>query len=539
MATLTVAVAGATLFLLYEKAYDRQLQWLNETAQSNASYMDAIAEHELETHNQDFGHAFERTINQTRAAHRHLASISVDTSYVVAGEKNGQLTFILHHDAPSSTLRPIATAIKSIYATPFRRGLQGDSGILVGVDSDGSDAIFAYAPVPYLNVVVVIKRNLQSFRQPFIKAGVVAAGTGLIFIVIASLFFVRIGNPLIVSEEINRSQLQTVLNTIVDGVLTCDPNGRITSFNGAAESIFGYTEAEVLNQNIAILVPTDTAELHNAYMQQHSQGDAVLLHGITGFSREVMGQHRNGTVFPVDIAISENIINGATVFTAIVRDITQRKHIEAELNKHRLNLEEKIAQRTADLAEANAQLSRLARLDSLTGLANRRVFDETIEQEMRRSQRLNIPLTLLMCDIDYFKNYNDSLGHLAGDECLKTVAALIQSQFKRAGEVAVRYGGEEFAVILPSVATPDAQGMAKGLLIALEQLNIPHPSSSISKQLTLSVGIATSHQGHLTEKDQLINAADQALYQAKTNGRNQVAWFKEQTPLPKTQPPHS
>ena len=134
-----------------------------------------------------------------------------------------------------------------------------------------------------------------------------------------------------------------------------------------------------------------------------------------------------------------------------------------------------------------------------------------------------------MCDIDSFKLYNDYYGHPQGDECLKQVAKVLQDTFNRAGELSTRYGGEEFAIILPSITRAEAEQQAHRLINNLENTKIPHAPGSPRPYVTISVGIAQfSTQQHINSRHALLEAADQALYQAKMNGRNQLAWATEE-----------
>lgn len=172
------------------------------------------------------------------------------------------------------------------------------------------------------------------------------------------------------------------------------------------------------------------------------------------------------------------------------------------------------------LEKANQQLQRLASSDGLTGLANRRLFDLRLQQEWRRLARDNQSLSLILCDVDYFKAYNDTYGHQAGDRCLQGIARLLQSVINRPADLAARYGGEEFALILPNTQLSGAVHIAKRLQAEVAQAAIAHQSSSVSPYVTLSLGI--SCQIPLPKHDPLllIEAADQALYQAKAEGRS-------------------
>ncbi|MEO1799473.1 MAG: diguanylate cyclase [Cyanobacteria bacterium J06629_2] len=157
-------------------------------------------------------------------------------------------------------------------------------------------------------------------------------------------------------------------------------------------------------------------------------------------------------------------------------------------------------------------------------MANRRRFDEYITQEWSRCAREREYLSLLLCDVDYFKAYNDTYGHQAGDSCLYEVAKGIERAVKRPADVAFRYGGEEFAVILPHTEGQGAIRVAEEIHEQIQQLRIPHSSSQVSEYVTLSVGISSIIPDTRTSPHNLISAADSALYDAKLKGRNRVIY---------------
>jgi diguanylate cyclase (GGDEF)-like protein/PAS domain S-box-containing protein len=194
--------------------------------------------------------------------------------------------------------------------------------------------------------------------------------------------------------------------------------------------------------------------------------------------------------------------------------------------RHRLILKSQEAE--LNLVNANRILSKQAFHDALTGLPNRRAFDHGLLQEFDRAQRHNFSVCLLMCDIDFFKLYNDHFGHSQGDVCLQQVARVLQSTFNRAGELCTRYGGEEFAIILPAINHQEATQQANRLLKNLLNAKILHAPSSQQTYLTMSIGIAKLNpRRQYSNVQALIDAADKALYFAKENGRNQLAWAKE------------
>jgi len=175
-----------------------------------------------------------------------------------------------------------------------------------------------------------------------------------------------------------------------------------------------------------------------------------------------------------------------------------------------------------DLARANEELRKLAALDGLTGIANRRRFDEGIQAEWSRGRRRQSPLALLLCDVDHFKLYNDQLGHPAGDLCLKKVAAVLTGQLKRPADLAARYGGEEFALLLPDTDLAGALRVGEACRAGLQQLALPHPGAPCG-HVTMSMGVACLVPGEDDSLEDLVARADAALYDAKRGGRNRVA----------------
>jgi two-component system chemotaxis family response regulator WspR len=173
------------------------------------------------------------------------------------------------------------------------------------------------------------------------------------------------------------------------------------------------------------------------------------------------------------------------------------------------------------LAAANIELQRLAALDALTGIANRRRFDETMLLEWQRGQRERAPLSLLMCDIDFFKHFNDSYGHPAGDLCLKRAAAVLTEHLRRPADLVARYGGEEFAIILPDTDGAGAMTVARACVQTLQQLGIENREAEFGV-VTLSIGVATMVPAKPFTAEDLIAAADQAFYAAKRSGRNKA-----------------
>jgi diguanylate cyclase (GGDEF)-like protein len=195
-----------------------------------------------------------------------------------------------------------------------------------------------------------------------------------------------------------------------------------------------------------------------------------------------------------------------------------------------------ITQRTLaefKVQEASRLLEFQAAADGLTGVANRRSFDGTLEQEWKRHERTQSPLSLAMLDVDCFKQYNDQHGHLAGDDCLKAVAKAIQSSLRRPGDSVARYGGEEFVVVLSNTDPAGAASALENALCRVRKLAISHPSSKVGRGIvTVSIGCATVIPSRHDSPTDFLHRADRALYEAKANGRDQVKFFEPQEQAP-------
>jgi diguanylate cyclase (GGDEF)-like protein len=185
--------------------------------------------------------------------------------------------------------------------------------------------------------------------------------------------------------------------------------------------------------------------------------------------------------------------------------------------------------RTDELAEMNKRLEQLSYQDGLTGVANRRLFDDVLKREWRRSARLQVSISLIMIDVDFFKSFNDTHGHLKGDECLKSVASALRNRIRRSGDLVARYGGEEFVIVLPGTDPTGAVTFAEHLRATVEGLGIRHGSSPVAAVVTVSVGVATADLDATEMRmssEELVNAADRALFRAKEQGRNRVCRFE-------------
>ncbi|TGJ99385.1 diguanylate cyclase [Leptospira semungkisensis] len=212
----------------------------------------------------------------------------------------------------------------------------------------------------------------------------------------------------------------------------------------------------------------------------------------------------------------------ANELRARVRSALRLRHEMLQRKQREKDLEEI----TDKLSEAYQALLRVSRTDGLSGIWNRRFFDEILEVEWKRSCRGGKPISLLLLDIDHFKKYNDTYGHQAGDDCIRKVAGVLKDTARRAGDFPARYGGEEFAVILPETDSEKASIVAENIRSKVQELQLTHEASQTSAYVSVSIGISTKTPGK-EEKDSLgfLKEADIALYQAKETGRNRVALY--------------
>jgi diguanylate cyclase (GGDEF)-like protein len=228
-------------------------------------------------------------------------------------------------------------------------------------------------------------------------------------------------------------------------------------------------------------------------------------------------------IFMTALADTEHKIKGLSL--GAVDYITKPFQEEEVLARIRVHLKlhfltRKVIEQSAALQQANQQLMLLANLDGLTEVANRRRFDEYLEQQWQLLAQKQAPITLILCDLDYFKSYNDFYGHQAGDDCLKQVASALGLAARRSEDLVCRYGGEEFALILPNTDFQGAIKVAEITIAEVKKLQIPHAQSLVSPYVTISLGISCQIPSQDFKPKSAIAAADAALYQAKQQGRD-------------------
>ncbi len=264
--------------------------------------------------------------------------------------------------------------------------------------------------------------------------------------------------------------------------------------------------------------------VNNLFEKEHSNHETFSLISLPL-------KNKNETIGVINISHTEPInyttedLKLLTALTSQAASAIQAAQYYDELKEYSYNLEQKVAERTRELQEAKKELERLAITDKLTQLCNRRKFDQYLWQEWQRLAREKLPLSLILCDVDHFKGFNDYYGHLIGDHCLRQVAQVMQSIVKRSTDLVARYGGEEFAIILSNTHELGAMKVAEDVRRSIQRLKIPHHAMGLNQYVTVSLGIATMIPSHENYPELLINAADKGLYQAKHSGRNCCCFY--------------
>ena len=303
-----------------------------------------------------------------------------------------------------------------------------------------------------------------------------------------------------------------------------------------ALSQHGYDVRTVINGRMA-LIAAQTVPPELILMD-------IRMQGMDGYEvcRALKSNSRTSDISVIFVSTLDSVIDKVKAFGAGGVDyITKPFHVQevlARVTTHLTvqRLQTQIKQRNEVLQQevrdriaaesalqvANQKLLSLANTDGLTQLSNRRRFDEYLTQEWSRMNREQQPLSLILCDIDYFKRYNDTYGHQAGDDCLRHISTILQSCAKRSSDVAARYGGEELALILPNTPAAGAIQVAEEIQAKVRQLRYSHANSPSRKYVTLSIGVSTVIPRFDLMPKHLIAATDAALYQAKTEGRDRI-----------------
>lgn len=301
-------------------------------------------------------------------------------------------------------------------------------------------------------------------------------------------------DELLVGSE---KKFRALLESAPDAMVIVNSHGHITLANAQAERMFGYKREELIGQSIRVLIPERLRERHRAHQRSYLR-DAKTRP--MGSGLELHARRKDGSEFPVEISLGPLETDKGTLVSSVIRDITERKRDEALLQ---------------DLADR----------DTLTGLLNRRKFEEGLAKEVALVDRYGGEAAMLLIDIDSLKDVNDTLGHACGDEMIRNVGAVVASRM-RTTDLVARVGGDEFAVLLPRTTEEAARAVAEDLLATIRTQDLVLSGHHVRP--SISVGVAAFEAGAVASDDVMV-AADLGLYEAKDAGRNQVGVFKAPT----------
>lgn len=328
------------------------------------------------------------------------------------------------------------------------------------------------------------------------------ASTYLVSLIISTLwtfgFIIMVNQRLYAESREAKERFELIFNTNPDAVLiTRLDDGRIVSINDGFTALIGFTNVEVIgNTTLELDLWEDPAD--------RRKFAAELVENRFCENMEVRFRRKNGSQFFAMISAKLITLQGTTHVLSVSRDITERKRAEKSLE------------------ESNRKLEALSITDGLTGIANRRHFDEILALEHARHTRTGAELSLVLLDIDHFKAFNDNYGHVRGDECLRQIARVMADCTTRPADLAARYGGEEFACILPETDRIGAVVIAEKIRRGIFGLAIPHKGSDIADFVTASMGVVTVPFAVDRTPVEILDQADELLYRAKSSGRNRV-----------------
>ncbi len=392
---------------------------------------------------------------------------------------------------------------------PMTHALEGETGFIIAQDYRHQEVVAAYSPIDDFGLGMVLKMDSHELYAPVWSQLRYLLPLIVAMLAIALLLLRWLLTPLV--TELVRSErearaanvrlrdsenrVRMLLDNVDEGIVSISSNGKVELFNPGAERMFDYRSADILGENISILMPEPYRSEHDQYLERYLHtGESHVI----GVAREVEAQRFNGETFPMELRISEFSLDGQRMFIGIMRDITERKATE-----------EKIIH--------------LAHFDALTDLPNRRLVQDRIQQTIAWARRADAQFAVMFIDLDKFKSINDTLGHNVGDQLLQMVAQRLTESL-RAEDTVGRQGGDEFIVLLASLsAAEDSALVAQKILSAL---SAPFVINGQDLRTGASLGIAIYPQDG-EDVETLLKNSDTAMYHAKEAGRSNYQFFAQ------------
>ncbi len=393
---------------------------------------------------------------------------------------------------------------------PMDRALAGERGFTLAKDYRGQQVGAAYAPVANLGLGMVLKLDADELFRPVHEQAWYVVPALLLLVLLGGFLLRWQVMPLIrrvvasqqealdANRKLQKSEARTraVLDNVAEGIVSIKPDGTIQTFNPAAERMFGYRAEEVIGQNVGLLMPEPYRSEHPRYLARYlASGRSPFV----GSSRELAGQRKDGSIFPLDLRLGQVEMEGERLLIGAIRDISERK-------------------------EAEARVIQLANHDGLTELPNRTLLLDRGRQALTRAAREQTRVGVMFLDLDHFKTINDSLGHFVGDRLLQTVAARIRTCLREEDTVA-RQGGDEFIVVTPAVKRFEDLGIVAQKL--LNALSAPYNIEGAELHTSCSIGVSVYPEDG-QDMETLMRNADISMYYAKATGRNNFQFFTPQ-----------
>lgn len=319
-----------------------------------------------------------------------------------------------------------------------------------------------------------------------------------------SVYYNDITDRKIAENKLTKSEnrFRSLVNSMNDIVYTLDTEQRYIGIFGKWIYNEDYDKGDFIGKTSREILGAEVAKVHEEANLRTLKGEHVV------YDWYIESQNKT-QYYQTSLSPIMNEQNNIIGIVGVGRNVTEQKKIEKKLK------------------EANDKLRNISLIDGLTNIPNRRCFDEALEREWDRMARNSTNLSLLLLDIDHFKAYNDTYGHLQGDECLKIIAKLLKESVNRASDIVARYGGEEFVVILPETTVKGAKQIANNIRKQIEDLRIPNINSKVKPYVTVSIGIANMIPSSISKYEELIKNSDKALYNAKENGRNRIEVYNK------------
>ena len=345
MASAALLVSAISIVSLYKTAIEQHRLRLVETVKGQARLIEAIAKFDdLENSDNSPALARQSTLEKVAAAYQEFEGFGTSGEFVIARQNNNEIQFVLsvrHSQAPKLQTIPF----NGLWAEPMRRALSGKSGVVTGLDYRGVEVLAAHEPVSILDLGLVGKMDISEIRRPFLITSLVAFGTTILIIFIASRLFFRVSRPIEHIIDKQAETFRTLAETAREGIILASTSGIIEFVNPAAEQIFGYPPQELIGAPLKCLMPKETSLAHDGYMQRYLQTGFPR---IIGSGRQLVAKRKDGTRFPIYLSIGDIRTSDARLFAGVIMDISEQQQMQREILEIPVSEQRRIGQELHD-----------------------------------------------------------------------------------------------------------------------------------------------------------------------------------------------